>query len=41
MPILICGPWWLVLPVLLILWLWRYTDPHRRKPKRKLKRPED
>jgi hypothetical protein len=31
MPIVICGPWWLVLPALLIYWLWRYTDPKRKK----------
>jgi hypothetical protein len=31
MPIVICGPWWLVLPALLIWWLWRYTDEKRRK----------
>lgn len=26
---IICGPWWLVIPVVLIWWLWRYTDPNR------------
>ena len=32
-PIFICGPWWLVLPLLFIYWLWWYTDPDRRRPK--------
>lgn len=31
MPIIVCGPPWLVVLILAIIFLWRYTDPKRRK----------
>jgi hypothetical protein len=32
MPIVFCGPPWLVVLVVAVIFLWRYTDPKRRKP---------
>jgi hypothetical protein len=33
MPLIICGPWWLVIPIVLVWLLWKYTEPRNRKRK--------